>query len=307
MKFQSIIKSIWLFFTLIGLLPMGACQLLQPPFKTNTEEILITSQPEIGPRSGLIVTIPKGIDNKTSTRLASLVAANLRDRDIGAIAGNKNQNYFTLKSLIKTQHQSKATKNNTVLLNLSWQLQDPLGDHVGAEMQIEMLSSAEWAQKKDHILIDIAAHAAPLIEHMIERFGDTAIPQPPLDSVFIYGVDGASKKITTPLLKEFIKNLQLNKVPVVKVIRDTSYILLGSAYLESSGNNQLEDVYVEWTVIRPDGRQVGLLKQHNEVKANEHITYLEGMLESIARAAARNITTLLEEDGMEFKVDFQGD
>ena len=286
---------------LVFLATVGACQPLHRPFQPESKTAALEGYLEPGPRAGLIVANLSGLPELPSQRLAALVAANLRDRGIAASTGSAERSRFQLRGHAEREHDPFAAPDDAVIVTLRWTLQDPVGDVAGVASQIETITPVAWHDKDEATIVAIAARAAPRIERLLNGYGDSPIPPQPLDSVVVYRVDGAPGDGAEALVHGMRRALRMRRVPVVESITDDTYVVLGAVYLGGGKTPQQQIVQIDWTVIRPDGRRIGSVRQQNAVESGR----LDGAWGAVATAAvnggADGIVSLLEAIGISWR------
>ena len=124
--------------------------------------------------------------------------------------------------------------------------------------------------------------AAPRIERMIDLHDETPIPPRAPDAVVVYRVDGAPGDGAVALQRGMRRALRTRGIPVAGNIADDTYIVLGAVHIDGGPTPERETVEIDWTVIRPDGRRVGSVRQRNSVETGR----LDGAWGTIATAAA---------------------
>lgn len=124
--------------------------------------------------------------------------------------------------------------------------------------------------------------AAPRVERVLNLHDETPIPPQPLDAVVVYRVDGAPGDGAVALQRGMQRALRTRGIPVVGNIADDTYIVLGAVHIDGGLTPGRATVEINWTVIRPDGRRVGSVRQRNSVETGR----LDGAWGTIAMAAA---------------------
>ena len=91
----------------------------------------------------------------------------------------------------------------------------------------------------------------------------------------------------------------MKRVPVVDGITEDTYVVLGAVHVDSGPTPQQQTVQIDWTVILPDGRRVGSVRQQNNVETGR----LGRTWGTIATAAAYGgpdgVVSLLEAVGID--------
>ena len=282
---------------LIGVV-ISACQPLPRPFQPESKTAALEGYLEPGPRAGLRVAAPSGMPEHSSIRMAALLAANLRDRNVAASTNVVDQPRYRLTGHVELERDPFAAPEDAVTVALRWTLLDPVGDVAGVVTQDESVAPAAWRRNDEALIVAIAGRAAERIDRLLRRYYDSTIPPQPLDAVVVYRIDGAPGDGAVALFRGMQRALRVRRVSIAEKISDDTYVVLGAVYLVDGGNPDEQIVQIDWTVIRPDGRRVGSVRQQNAVENGR----LDGAWGTLAIAAANGgadgIVSLLDAIGV---------
>ena len=261
---------------------IGGCQPLPRPFQPENKAASLEGHLEPGPWADLAVAGPSGLSRRHSERLATLVAAALRDLGVVATVATSERRRYRLRGRIDREADPPADAPTVVL---RWSLVNPEGDVVGTVIQREILAPPAWRALTEATLASFAARAAPRIERMLGAQGETPVPRRPFGPVVVYRVDGAPGDGATALRYEMRKALRARGILVVEDIADDTddtYIVLGAVHIDKEQAPPGWTVEIDWTILRLDGHRVGSVHQRNSVAAGR----LDGAWGTIATAAA---------------------
>jgi hypothetical protein len=285
---------------LVAVVVVSACQPLSRPFQPEGKTAALTGYLEPGPRSGLIVTNLGELPDRSLRRVSELLAASLRNRNIAATTNSDNRGRYRLQGRFELEDSPLVAPEDTLSVAIRWKLFDPNGDIAGSVIQEELVSAATWGDFSDVTVMSIVDGAAPIIEHLLDGYGDTPLPLQPLEAVVVYRVDGAPGDGETTLLQGMRRALMMQQIPVVNGITEDTYVVLGAVHIDDGPSNNQQIVQIDWTVIRPDGRRVGSIRQLNSVVAGK----LDGAWGAIATAVtyrgANGIISLFKTIGIEW-------
>ncbi len=273
---------------------IGGCQPLPRPFQPENKAASLDGYLEPGPRAGLTVASPSGLSQRHSERLATLVAAALRDLGVVATVATSERRRYRLHGQIDQETDPLAAPDDALTVVLRWSFVSPEGDVVGTVIQRETLAPPAWRALTEATLASFAAHAAPRIERMLDIHGETPVPRRPFNPVVVYRVDGAPGDGATALRYEMRRALRTRGVPVVENIADDTYIVLGAVHIDKGHAPPERTVEIDWTILRPDGHRVGSVRQRNSVAAGRLDDAWGTIATAVADGGADGVTSLLE-------------
>ena len=287
--------------SLLSAAMVSACQPLSRPFQPESKSVALEGYLEPGPRAGLVVTSPTGLPEKSSSRLAVLLAASLRDRGIAASTDVPKSARFQLHGNIEMEDDPFAAPEDGLTIALHWKLLDPQGDIAGIATQKETISPAAWRNLVEATMVSIVGRASPRIDRLLDGYGDSPIPPQPLEAVVVYRVDGAPGDGAEALRHGMQRALRMKRVPVVDGITEDTYVVLGAVHIGSGPTPQQQIVQIDWTVIRPDGRRVGSIRQQNAVATGRLDRTWGTIATAVAYGGADGVVSLLEAVGIDWQ------
>jgi hypothetical protein len=260
----------------LALLAAG-CQPLGLPFAPD-------SKPPDNPllqlenSAGIAVSPIAGMTEPRSRRLTASVAKALRHRNIPASAGGSRNR----KSLLLRGHIGKKTEAGApASILIEWDLLDSDGASLGNHR--ESIGEADWQAADSRLFERLAAGAAEKIVGLLRRQPKAAPPQPLAPALYVWPIDEAPGDSGQSLKRAIEAALPRVFVPLARTLSDASYVLLGSVRMEADRDASAR-VAVTWTILGPDGAEIGKVEQNNRVPAER----LDGAWGQIARAVARD-------------------
>ena len=275
----------------LALVVAVACQPLERPFQPESKISTPDSLVATGPRSGIFVGPIEGAPAETARRLARLVAASLRDRDIPATAERTGARAYVLWAEARVARISEAEE----MLTLRWRLVDPFGRELGTFDQARQIKTAGWRAGELGLLAFLAEQAAPRIDSLIARPA-AARASVPLAPVFVAPVDGAPGDGRAVLTAAMRRKLALLQVPVTDEMGEDTYLVLGAVYVGDDGAGGLS-VEILWTLMAPDGTEAGVVSQRNSVGTAAPESVWADIAPAVAEGAAAGIIEILRAVG----------
>ncbi len=267
-------------------LVVAACQPVPRPFQPTQKTVTIDQLVDLGPRSGVVVLATRGAEAEFAGRLAGLVAAALRDHDVPASAIASPRQRFVLASSL----QGIADQGNTLDVSLVWTLVDPEGGTFTTWQQTERVNAASWREADAATLAFVAERTAVRFVALI-AVDPGGAPTGPPQSVAIWPVDGAPGDGRISLTQALAAALRLRGIAVADLGETESFIILGG--IETTTAQGGEQVDIRWSLLRPDGREVGTVSQSNIVPAGTLDGPWGEVAYAIADGAAEGLLALL--------------
>ena len=275
----------------IALLAVAACQPLPRPFQPDDKRLNAADFARLGTRGGIIVAVPALEHQANAERLASLVAAALRDRDIPAIAGLQDlSNRYVLNGNARTE----TRVGETVAISGIWRLIDPRGQDV---MQFAVAQPVDQESWRNGEVATLALLADRVATEMARQFArpspspQTAIATPTA-RVTIWSIGGLTDERSGALNTITQTALRARGITVVGADDPDALVLSGWVDRDTNGADT-ERIVIEWTVLRPNGEEVGIMSQSNVVAVGDFERYWNDVAPIIASAAADGLIEML--------------
>ncbi|MFN4283815.1 MAG: hypothetical protein ACK4NA_14350 [Alphaproteobacteria bacterium] len=283
---------------------LAACGDPPSPFQHQTP----FSNPLLKPglRAGLIVApvATPNHDEVPGDVIADAVVLALRDADIPALtpaeaaAGARAARRPSRPTLAGTLAQTRENGP----LRLDWRLVGVDGREIAAFVSEPRATAADWQSLSPALRTAIAAD----VVRGVERHLDEAEGIPPdvgeLPRVTIAGVDGVPGAGPQAMARALEYHLKQAGLTVGDSIAENGAIVMGAieiapaARAAAMGGGPPEDnLKVSWTVLRPDGREIGVISQANDVPRAALAGAWGDLAFLIAEAATPGIIDLLQQ------------
>ncbi len=186
-------------------------------------------------------------------------------------------------------------------LRLTWRLVATDGHEITRFISEPRASAADWQSLSPALRAAIAGD----VVRGVERYLDEAEGLPPdikaLPKVTIAGVDGVAGAGPQAMARALEYHLKQAGLTVGDSLADDGAIVMGAIEIKPGpmrGGQQLDNLKVSWTVLRPDGRELGVISQANDVPRSALQGALGDLAFLIAEAATPGIIDLLEQSVM---------
>jgi len=183
-------------------------------------------------------------------------------------------------------------------LRIEWRLFDTQGTEVARFANDHRATAAEWTEMPPPLRTAIAEAAV----RAVNRYLDESEGLPPeidvLPPVHIAGIDGAQGAGPQALRRSLEHHLEKAGLTIEETVSDRGVIILGAIETAPSpgrpGSPPVESLRVTWTVLRSDGREIGVLRQANDVPRGTLQRPWGDLAYLIAEAATPGIVELLQ-------------
>ncbi|HEU0069649.1 MAG TPA: hypothetical protein VFS04_00005, partial [Alphaproteobacteria bacterium] len=183
-------------------------------------------------------------------------------------------------------------------LRLDWRLVAPDGREIAHFASEPRAGAADWQSLSPALRSAIASD----VVRGLERYLDDAEGIPPaaaeLPKVTIAGVDGLPGSGPQAMARALEYHLKEAGLTVGDAVADHGAILMGAIEVtpaQPRGGVALDNLKVSWTVLRPDGREVGVISQANDVPRAQLQGAWGDLAFLIAEAATPGIVDLLQQ------------
>ena len=169
------------------------------------------------------------------------------------------------------------------------------GEIAGLFDQIEAAAPNAWRNGASDLALLIAQRAAPRIDALLRDATPVAAVLA-LPRVVVRPVDGAPGDGRLALRRAMERALTRRAVPVVAADAtedaEDALMVLGSVHVSEAGRDQW--VEVRWTVMAPDGVELGVVSQSNTVPPGALDGPWGELAEAVADGGADGVRALLE-------------
>lgn len=225
-------------------------------------------------RGGLVVLEPAGLPEGRARAFAEALAAALRDREVQAVAGTSLTESLFLLGRVDAVPQGAGE----VELVFDWDLVDPQKGSVGRRLDHETVLRRDWERGSASWLAQHAAPGVAMLYNGQMPSSATGAVRVPVFLGTVTGAPGDGARTLPRALASVIESREMVVVPdraaAVAVIEGTMTV--------KPVQPGIEAVEMRWRVTRPNGEEVGVVTQANEIPAGT----LKGAWGEIAAAIA---------------------
>jgi hypothetical protein len=273
---------------LFALLLLAACQPLPHPFAHDTPP---PNSPILTPpdSAGIMVEPVAGAPEPAAHDLAAAMAKALQDNDVPASTGASNRGSYRLSGTAKAEPAS----GGTLLITVAWEMRDAGGAAVSRQETRLTLPTAAWGKGGGEVAA-LAREAAPGLAKVVQ----TTAPAPLAGTetlIAVRTVTGAPGDGGEALAHAMEDALRRANLTLVDEPGDQPNFLVQGKVEMSPAANGKQQITIAWALLRPDGGQIGQVKQENAVAAGS----LDGnwglTAYDVANAAAPGIAALIAE------------
>jgi hypothetical protein len=274
---------------LLAVIGYTGCQPMPQPFQPSASQksgnhLLGT---EIG--GGIAVHPIAGLRGSAGQRLAEKIAAALVKRDVIAFAGNGNSRSKILSGAATANPESDGFRQ----IEIGWNVRsDP--NETGKTIVLNFrVSTSDWLRGDEHLLDRFARRSAAKIAALVQAAApvDKLADRPERD-LHVSTITGAPPEAGTLLRSELETALRQRSIRVATQLRKESLIVAGAISLETADKN-IRKISIDWSLLRPDGSELGRLQQENEIADEELEENWPQVARNIAVATANGLRDLL--------------
>ncbi|HEX3500426.1 MAG TPA: hypothetical protein VHT04_13990 [Stellaceae bacterium] len=266
------------------LLVLAACQPLPQPFAEDApppDAPIMTLKDSAG-----IVVQPIG---GGPVPLAAAMADALRNADVPASTQVSNRGSYVLAGTA----EERPLSGDHARITLHWELRGPDGSAAGTYDQATESSSARWRAGDETLLKELVAAAAPAIAEMLQEEGAVGVDTE--QRVAVSPVTGAPGDGTRSLARAMELALRQASVSVAEGADSAGkhFTVAGKVTLAPAAEGK-QTVTVSWTLLDPDGSQIGQVNQENAIAAGSLDGRWGDVAYAVAKSAADGIVALLD-------------
>jgi hypothetical protein len=277
-------------FVVALLLALAACQPLPHPFEDTGPP---PNSPLITPpdSAGIVVLPVTGAPGTTAHDLADAMATALQDNDVPAGTEARNRGSYVLQGKATTQGMPDGTMQVTVV----WAMSGPDGKATGQQQASATMTASAW-QDGGAGITNLVSPAAPALAKLIQ----SNIPMPvaaagsdPLIAVHLAkGAPGDGSQALATAMSAALRRAQVSLADFPGAV--PNYVVEVTVGITPPVAGQ-QKVSIDWALNKPDGSQIGHVKQENNVEAGSLDKVWGLTAYDAANAAAPGITALIDE------------
>ncbi len=241
---------------LAGLL-LAACQPLPRPLldvAPPSAELLA-----LPGRGGLAVLEVEGLSGPRGRDFAAALAEALQAQEVPAIAGKGMRESMFLLGRV----HARGIAGDQMEVNWEWELVDSAGATIDRRRDREVMGRREWEWAGAKAL---ARRAAPGVATLY----NARMPAGPVEEkrpqVFLAGVTGAPGDGGRTLPRALVAVMQARELEATTDRATATAIVQGVMSVTPNGAGK-EKAEIKWRVSRPNGEEVGVVTQSNDVPA----------------------------------------
>lgn len=264
---------------------LAACQPMPHPFardESARDNPLLT----LPDRNGIVVLDVDGVPEAVSRAAAAAMADELLRRNVPAATEGGNRGSFFIQGRVTSRAVNGARRE----LSLTWDLFDRTGRIVGSE---KASRHAQASAALGDVIVGLARASAGGVAALVQD-GEPSrrIDAAKTASLHVLPVAGAPGDGATILRHAMMNALRRASLKVDRDIRDGSLVIAGRMAVAPVRQGRRE-VEIVWSVLRPDGSEVGNLKQQNTVDATALDGDWDDLAVIVAESAAGGIVDML--------------
>jgi hypothetical protein len=266
------------------LLALAACQPLPHPLADDApapDAPIMTLKDSAG-----IVVQP--IKNGPAP-LAEAMADALRNSDVPASTQVANRGSYVLTG----SAEERPLAGDRARITLHWELRGPDGSDAGSYDQTTESGVTPWRQGDASLLKELVAAAAPAIAEMLQEEGAVGVDTE--QRVVVPPVTGAPGDGTRSLARAMQLALRQASISVAEGAgpQGKHFTVAGKVTMAPAAEGK-QKVTVSWTLLGPDGDQIGQVNQENAIAAGSLDGRWGDVAYAVAKSAADGIVALLD-------------
>jgi hypothetical protein len=221
--------------------------------------------------------------------LAEAMADALRNADVPASTQNSNRGSYVLAGTAEVRPLS----GDHARITLHWELREPGGGEAGTYDQATESSAARWRAGDATLLKELVAAAAPAIAEMLQEEGAVGVDTE--QRVAVQPVTGAPGDGARSLARAMELALRQASISVAEGAAPAGkhFTVAGKVTMAPAAEGK-QKVTVSWTLLGPDGSQIGQVNQENAIAAGSLDGHWGDVAYAVAKSAAGGIVALLD-------------
>ncbi|MCH7936688.1 MAG: hypothetical protein IH994_06310 [Proteobacteria bacterium] len=267
----------------------AACGPLPRPFKPPPESSFNPLVREVA-TSGIWIQTIDGVSLPMSKLLAEAMAEGFGNYSIGTTTQSRGNSRYRLKGRARINDDDPSLPYVALI---HWTLFDYDGKVIGTETQGVIATRRDWDYGSPNVIREIGDTGSEIIADMIDKEDQNLKPvRPRLAGLWVNPVTNApgdGDKSLTRAIKAAIKGAG---IAVAGEKRYAEFVLDGRVRVDPPNDN-LQRVEIIWTVLTPDGREIGRATQKNLVETGTFAGPWGEVAQVVADAALEGIQGVL--------------
>ncbi|MSP66992.1 MAG: hypothetical protein EXQ96_02630 [Alphaproteobacteria bacterium] len=254
----------------------GGCQPLPRPFAPDRLDGVKPLPPAPAALAGVVIEPVSGLTPIADERLRARLRALLAARGVAA----------TLESGTGYRLVGASFGELAPVPAMHWRLHGQDGAVAGEGATPLPADPGAWSDDRlDRVLRPVADR---IVSGMTVAKGAAGAPL----SVLVERVSGASGDGDLVLARAMVVAIRDAAVPVVTAPGDATYVISGEVRM-TPPLGAVQEVEIQWTVLAPDGRRLGVVRQANRVPSGSLQARWGATARAVALAAAEDILGLV--------------
>ena len=282
-KRRTVKRGRWLPGGFALLLAVAACQPLPHPL---AEDAPAPDAPimTLKDSAGIVVQPVAG----GPAPLAEAMADALRNADVPASTQNSNRGSYVLTGTA----EERPLTGDRARIALHWELRGPDGNPAGTYDQATESNAARWRDGDATLLKELVAAAAPAIAEMLQEEGAVGVDTEQRVAVpLVAGAPGDGPRSLSRALALALR--QANVAVADSPAAGKHFTVSGNVAMAPAAEGK-QKVTVSWTLLGPDGDQIGQVNQENAIPAGSLDGRWGDIAYAVAKSAADGIVALLD-------------
>ncbi|WP_374447861.1 hypothetical protein [Stella sp.] len=236
-------------------------------------------------QGGLTVLEVAGLSGARGAAFPAALAEVLQQREVPAVAGAGMRNSLFLVGQVET----RDIGGDGLEVDWTWELVDDRGATVDRRQERDVLPRRDWEWAGAKAL---AARAAPAVLALYNAQMPSAPAEARKPLVFLAGVRGAPGDGGRTLPRALATAVQSRDLATTDRRDDATAVVEATVVVSPSGPGR-EKAEIRWRVTRPNGEEVGVVRQANEIPAGTLKGAWGEVAGYVALAAADGIAELV--------------
>ena len=264
---------------------LGACQPMPHPFETEDK----ANNPLLELREGVGVAVMpvSGLPPAFGERLSEALAGALRDAEIPAAVEVGNRGSFVITGRAQTDRREQQ-------LEIAWEVDTAGGERIGTIALRQHLPLGAFDAGGDGPtpgqLAALAKRSAAQLVPLVRSDMPAAVAP---TAIALGRIDGAPGDGAASLKRALEFVLRHSDIPVAGADHANALTLTGSVEMGRPAGGR-QTVAIRWTLLLPDGNQIGDVRQENAVPAGTLDQTWGNLALLVAEAAYDGIIALYE-------------
>jgi hypothetical protein len=281
----SCFKSVAILFLFLG---VAGCGNLPRPFKAElgrgAESPLVALQDTAG-----VVVIPiGGAPPGVGGPLADILAAELRRADVPATSASAIKDGYLLEGEANFAPKGEGPGE----ISVDWTISDSRGNIVEHFVTRQTANEAAWRAGSRIVLNRFVADAVPRIAGVL-RSSLPTVADPGRPTIGVVVIEGAPGDGNEALKSAFEAVLGNAGLPVVLDAKSAAIQVFGRVVVAPDGKGR-DNIEIEWILRRPDGSEIGSMKQTNAIGAGKAAVRWGPLAYDVTFAMVESIADVLQ-------------